>query len=247
MMRQPLLLDLFAGSGGAGQGYTLSGFRVVGVDLDAERLKVNPHEHYQGDAIETLDSLLGGDEWNGYRLADFAAFHASPPCQDYSVSRHVPRKLGNKKDYPRLIIPVRERLQATGLPWVIENVVGSERDMNAPIMLCGSMFGLHLRRHRWFDSNCLLFAAGSCCHSDEDIGVYGHGAYRMSSAYRTGSTYLSKGKIHYRPQNCCIAEARKAMGISWMNFRDLAQAIPPAYTHWLGAQLLRVVMREGVA
>src|SRR5579859_5962089 len=112
---RPWLLDLFSGAGGAGEGYRRAGFHVVSCDIAPQ--KHNPHEFYQGDALVVLDTLLGGQEWHGYRLHDFHAIHASPPCQDYARSRYIthPNERHNGKVYPRLIAPVRERLERTGL------------------------------------------------------------------------------------------------------------------------------------
>src|SRR5579859_5140103 len=114
---RPWLLDLFAGAGGAGEGYRRAGFHVVSCDIALQ--KHNPHEFYQDDALAVLDMLLAGQEWHGYRLHDFQAIHASPPCQADSIATIYLRNRG--KVYPRLIEPARERLQRTGLPYVIEN------------------------------------------------------------------------------------------------------------------------------
>lgn len=224
MSNRPLLLDLFAGPGGAGHGYHQAGFEVVGCDLKPQ--PHNPHTCYQDDALQVLDQLLAGDQWRGYRLADFAVIHASPPCQSYSRSKSLAQV--SAKDYkpaPKLIMPVRERLEATGKVWVIENVEGSElRDATE---LCGSMFGLPIQRHRWFSSNILLFAPGHCKHVPGFYNVVG-GNVRGYGLYASNTTYQdSKGRIRKREGYYRLEVGQKAMGINWMNRDELSQAIPP--------------------
>jgi DNA (cytosine-5)-methyltransferase 1 len=234
-MNRPLLLDLFAGPGGAGHGYSLAGFEVIGVDLSAQ--KHNPHTFYQDDALAVLDRLLSGNDWRGYHLSDFAAIHASPPCQSYSQSRYLARAVA--RDYrptPLLIQPVRERLEATGHLWIIENVEGS--DLPDALELCGSMFGLPIQRHRWFSSSMLLFAPGPCRHMKGFYNVVGarvrgYGLYASATTYLDKDGHARKREGHYR-----LSVGQAAMGIDWMNRAELSQAIPPAYTRWIGEQLL---------
>jgi DNA (cytosine-5)-methyltransferase 1 len=231
-MDRPWLLDLFAGAGGCGEGYRRAGFHVVSVDIAPQRH--NPHEFYQDDALAVLDTLLTpGGTWNGYRLHDFQVIHASPPCQADSIATIYLRNRG--KVYPRLIEPVRERLQRTGLPYVIENV--PRAPIINPIILCGTMFGLGVVRHRLFESpdlaRSVVFSPASCRHDRVFVCVVGHG---------TPSWVRAKlGRCQ------SIAEMREAMGIDWMNREELSQAIPPAYTQWLGQQLLAVVDAHRVA
>ena len=136
---KPRLLDLFCGAGGAAMGYHRAGFEVVGVDI-----KPQPHypfEFHQADAMT-------------YPLEGFDAIHASPPCQGYSphVSSESSAWAGTRgKDEPRLIGAVRERL--VGHAYVIENVVGARRELRGPLLLCGTMFGLPIARHRLFEMN----------------------------------------------------------------------------------------------
>ena len=228
-MDRPRLLDLFAGAGGAGEGYRRAGFHVVAVDLDPKPLRHNPHEWYVGDALEVLDTLLSHGEWQGYRLHDFAAIHASPPCQADSV---ISRNLGYAKNHVRMIAPVRERLMRVRVPWIMENVEGAP--LCNPVMLCGSSFGLgiaengwYLRRHRLFESSHLLFAASRCRHKGMAISVCG-----------TGTPKPIRDRLD-RTVN--LGEYKRLMGIDWMTRNELSQAIPPAYTEWLGRQLLSVV------
>jgi DNA (cytosine-5)-methyltransferase 1 len=208
---QPRLLDLFAGAGGATRGYQLAGFHVTGVDN-------RPQPRYCGDAFYEADAMT-------FPLEGFDAVHASPPCQAYSTlgrfSKHV--------TYPDLYEPTRARLEAAGVPWVIENVVGAP--YRSGFVLCGSMFGLRVRRHRNFESSELMFPP-LCDHREQGhpTGVYGHGQF-----------FWKDGEKSWR--NVPIDEARDAMGIGWMERRELAEAIPPAYTQFIGEQLLGSVRR----
>lgn len=197
-------------------GYHRAGFDVLGVDI-----KPQPHypfEFVQHDALILLQSLDPGDH--------FAAIHASPPCQAFTQSALSWRRLGKK--YPDLLTPSRPLLEATGLPWVIENTPGAP--MRADYVLCGCMFdlrvsGMELRRERWFETswNGHQFT-GPCQHYGPAISVVGHGT----------PSWVRK-KLGRNPT---IAEYRAAMGIDWMNRDELSQAIPPAYTEWIGRQLL---------
>lgn len=242
-MTRPLLLDLFSCEGGAGMGYQQAGFDVIGVDIVPQPRY--PFEHVVADAIELLERLLEGGEVAGHTLKDLAAIHASPPCQAYSVTRH-----SHDKDHPELIEPTRELLQATGLPYVIENVEGARDRMVEPMLLCGSMFGLKafdvdgtrlaLRRHRLFESNVWLMSAGGCVHDGDPVaGVYGGGRHRNVSdrdnpARRGGYTPLGKVRA-------------ELMGMGWASQHGLAQAIPPAYTEHIGGQLLAHIQERRAA
>lgn len=221
-MHKPRLLDLFCGEGGAGMGYAMAGFDVVGVDLmDRNRY---PFHYVQADAMTYLDKHA----WR------YDVIHASPPCQAYSISRHT-----SSKEHPELIEPIREQLTALGKPYVIENVVGAP--LRSPIQLCGSEFGLvtkdtdgvllQLQRHRLFESNRPLSGNGGCRHLPgvKVAGVYGGGRdnrteHRDSPTRRGG----------YTPD---VDVRRDVMRIGWMTRNGLSQAIPPSYTEHLGLQL----------
>lgn len=214
-MTRPVLLDLFCGAGGAARGYADAGFEVIGVDVKPQPRY--PFRFVQGDA---LDVLAG---WDLLRPR-FDAIHASPPCQAYSALRTMP---GQRK-HPELVDVTRRALVRTGLPYVIENVPGAP--LKDPLWLCGSEFGLrsgrrHLKRHRGFESNLFLLGAGGCTCSGSLIGgVYGHGG-GAQKAGRRGWQFSAE-------------HSREALGIDWMNRDELAQAIPPAYTRFIGEQLL---------
>jgi DNA (cytosine-5)-methyltransferase 1 len=213
---RPLLLDLFCGAGGAAAGYYRAGFDIVGVDINAQ--PNYPFHFLQYDVSNYLKTApLGG----------VAAIHASPPCQFYSdMSACRP---GLAAEYPDLIAPTRELLQRTGLPWVMENVEGStlvaqpSLDGSYGITLCGHMFGLKLYRHRLFESSIPLVEPPHARHLIPG-GKAGH---------------WKQGEIISVSGNCSpIKLAREAMGIDWMTRTELAEAVPPAYTEYIGTQLL---------
>lgn len=216
-MRQqrPRLLDLFCCAGGAGVGYQRAGFEVFGVDIDPQ--PNYPFEFLQADAL-SLDPDF---------LRSFDAVHASPPCQSYS---DLAKRNRNGHLWPRLIEPVREMLSASGLPYVIENVEGAP--LLDPIVLCGTMFeGLRVIRHRLFESNVELVTPPHRRHPlvfthDKRKRHYGTLDQNVSFVQVTGGG------------NCSIANARDALGIDWMNKRELNESIPPAYTEWIGKQLI---------
>jgi DNA (cytosine-5)-methyltransferase 1 len=199
------ILDLFCGEGGAGFGYHLAGFDVVGVDCKPSSRY--PFDIVSGDALLVLKS----------RHQEFDAFHASPPCQHYSCARTLK---GNS--HPDLVAPVREALQATGKPWVIENVVGAP--LRNATLLCGLMFGLNLYRHRLFESSVIL---DFLLHPPHHAPVQ-----RLGHPLRQGEIMQIVGHVNGVPQ------ARIEMECPWMSQWGLSQAIPPRYTKWVGEQLI---------
>lgn len=229
-MNAPRILDLFSGPGGAGKGYADAGFTVVGADIEPQ--PHYPYEFYQDDALNVLETLLSGGRWHGYTLHDFKAVHASPVCKSYTICNLSP-----KENYPKQIAPVRERLLATGLPYIIENVMGAKRFMQARFMLCGTMFGLPIQRHRLFETNVNAWwcPPRTCVNAGATIGIYGHSIWDSS---KPGTTRKDGRK---RADSVAASIGRDAMGISWMNKVELAQAIPPAYTRWIGERLLAVL------
>jgi DNA (cytosine-5)-methyltransferase 1 len=213
MSAKPRLLDLFCGAGGASAGYELAGFDVLGVDLAPQ--PNYPFEFRQADAIDWL--AAGG--WIG-----FDAIHASPPCQRYS---NMTKRWAREAWHPDLIEPIRQGLQAIGLPYVIENVMGVP--LLNPIRLCGSSFGLQVQRHRLFEMSDAPLLVPPCQHNGPALQVNGHpgGSSKRDPKARFGS----------------VAEWREGMGISWMSAPELAESIPPAFTEWIGQRLIEQVRR----
>lgn len=220
--KNPRILDLFCCAGGAGMGYSQAGFEVVGVDIDPQ--PNYPFSFIKADAL-TLDSDF---------LASFDSIHASPPCQSYSV---LSKRNANAHEWPRLIEPVRKILKQSGLPYVIENVVGAP--LNNPIVLCGTMFpNLRILRHRLFEANFPIIPPPHGKHPlvhtfDRRKSHYGKTDEWADFVMVTGGG------------NCTIAAARDAMGIDWMNKNEINESIPPAYTKFIGGQLLRHIFGKG--
>lgn len=214
-MSKPRLLDLFCGAGGASTGYHRAGFDVIGVDR-------HPQKHYpfafiQADALEYL--AAHGKEYD--------AIAASPPCHYYSTGT------GHRKNqgivYPDLLPGTQEALRQLGQPYIIENVPGAARLMREPIMLCGGMFGLGVMRHRFFELNVGIIAPEHTCNGhtiDRDaVSVTRHGPPARWYRKNPGATFA-------------IKTWHDAIGIDWMPRLPLTQATPPAYTEYIGRQLL---------
>lgn len=211
-MDKPKLLDLYCCAGGAGMGFHRAGFRVVGVDK-----KKQPHypfEFYQCDAMQFL--LEHGHEYD--------YIHASPECQEYSVTRSL-KTTTHSKDIPEL----REMLIATGKPYDIENVPGAP--LINYVLLCGTMFGLRVIRHRMFETSWgLHFSPMACNHNGKASGnrnVKGVTKNLQNFRFLTiaGNDYIA-------------GDGRIAMDIDWMTRKELSQAIPPAYTYFVGRRWL---------
>ncbi|MGH2621968.1 MAG: DNA cytosine methyltransferase [Anaerolineales bacterium] len=233
---RPRLLDLYCGAGGAAMGYARAGFDVVGVDHRAQ--KNYPFEFHQGEALAYLEEHGG----------EFDAIHASPPCQLFSAIRKGRWK---ERQHPDLVEPTRRGLRESGRPYIIENVVGAP--LIEPVMLCGTMFGLQtragaqLRRHRLFELSFPLDALLWPCQHNRHasaIGVYGGGQHpqrrRVPSTIGVyGHSGGSTRRDYLDFTSFLTSDRREAMGIDWMTNSELSQAIPPAYTEFLGAWLLR--------
>lgn len=219
-MTRPLLLDLYCGAGGCSVGYHRAGFDVIGVDLHPQ--PNYPYAFVQGDALEVEERLL--------RTHDFAAIHASPPCQAFSsIAKQVRKLRPGAYEHPDLVEPTRDLLIASGLPYVMENVIGAP--LRNPIMLCGSSFGLDVRRHRIFELGGFSCMALPCAHHWQKPRFRSLDQRRGD---RLASVVGVHGHLNY-PGEKKLREA--AMGIDWMDTDELAQAIPPAYTEYVGVQL----------
>lgn len=195
-------------------GYHRAGFEVEGVDI-----KPQPHYPFEFHKADALTFPLEG----------YDAYHASPPCQAYTIARNN----GSCRNAPDLIEPVRLILSATEKPFVIENVYGSP--LLSPAMLCGASFGLgvggfDLCRHRYFEANFPLMTMPCQHRRGFTIGVYGNGT----------------NKWHREKFGRCVTvnEFRQAMGIDWMIRKELSQAIPPSYTEYIGKYLMEAVKNE---
>jgi DNA (cytosine-5)-methyltransferase 1 len=211
-MSRPRLLDLFGGAGGAAMGYYRAGFDVVGVDNRPQPRY--PFQFHQADAMT-------------FPLDGYDAVHASPPCQDYSKNlRH------QASGYARLIEATRDRLRAAAVPWVIENVEGAPLPSQADLFgaygaeLCGTMFGLRIWRHRLFEASHPVSPPRGCDHTCRPLNPY-----RQSSRALIAS--IVGGEWHEQEEPW-----RAEMGVPWMSRDEGREAIPPAYTEHIGAQLL---------
>ncbi len=201
-MSRPVLLDLFCGEGGAAVGYHRAGYEVVGIDHVPQPRY--PYEFHPGDALALGRELLS--------TRRFTAVHASPPCQAYAS---VTRWRGQQDNHPELVEPTRDLLTETGLPWIIENVVGAP--IRPDYVLCGSHFGLKVRRHRWFETSWHGYTLLPTCRH-----------------HRTDLPFMHKNERAFAD----------ALGCTWMSNKGGRQAIPPAYTHFLGEELFANLQQD---
>jgi len=203
------LLDLFCGAGGASMGYARAGFEVTGMDI--KHGKRYPFKYIRKNVME----LRPED------LEEYDVIHASPPCQTFSATRHLRNAQGKTTSKQDLLAQVRSLLVVSGKPYVIENVKGAP--LIDAVQICGSAFGLKVRRHRLFESNMPI--KGTECHHAQQgrpIGIYGSMRDEIPGGGHTAKT---------------MSEAKDAMGIEWMIWSELVEAIPPDYTHHIGLQL----------
>lgn len=228
---KPRLFDLCCGAGGISVGYARAGFEVVGVDI--ENHPSYPYPLIVGDALGVMSGSLG----RSVDFDEYAVIHASPPCQLHTRAGHLRDAQGRTTRAVDLVTPLRPMLIAwaerTGGIYIIENVPGAP--LLNPVQLCGSAFGLKVRRHRLFESNASLF--GTDCHHERQgrpVGIYGSMRDEIPKGGRTARS---------------IEEARDAMGIDWMKWRsdnqewnDLKEAVPPAYSQYIGDQVMSQIL-----
>jgi DNA (cytosine-5)-methyltransferase 1 len=209
------LLDLYCKAGGASVGYARAGFEVIGVDI--KKQKRYPYQFIQANA---LDVLADKDF-----ISQFDVIAASPPCQTHSATKHLRNAQGKSTNKVDLIPQTRKGLISSGKIYIIENVPGAP--LIDPVVMCGSSFGLKVRRHRQFESNVKLTGL-SCNHKlqGKPVGVYGSMRDEIPGGGHTAKS---------------LEEAREAMGIDWMLWGDLVEAIPPIYTEYLGKQIMGAV------
>ncbi len=226
LVRKPRLLDLFCGAGGAGRGYHDAGFELVGMDIQPQPFY--PYHFIQDDAVEKLRQWTtpAGREW---LHSEFDAIHASPPCQRYSTMGNRSRALKGDTA-PDLLPATLELLAGVGIPWVVENVAGAKSLMPNAFVLSGGMFGLGVHRPRYFASNVLILTPPKAAPPENGIGVYGrtHDGRRLFNRKSNGT---------YRAPRT-LEEAQEAMGMDWADWHGTKEAIPPAYTEFIGAQLI---------
>lgn len=226
---RPILLDLFCGAGGCSVGYHRAGFDVIGIDHLPQRRY--PFEFILGDALEYL---------RNQDLSRFSAIHASPPCQLFSLATFVRgAKRGQHQDLLRPTLLLLAQRASSNQVWVVENVASAPVPSHG-FTLCGLMFGLRLFRHRRFACSHLLWAPEHPSHRGLKVGeggmvcMCGHG-----DASR-------KHRKSVPPDHRGVGAWKKASGIDWMTRDEMAQAIPPAYTEYIGRQLLTVLRNLGL-
>jgi DNA (cytosine-5)-methyltransferase 1 len=212
--RRPRLLELFSGAGGSAMGWHRAGFEV-----DLAPQPRCPFEFHQGDAIAYAKE----------HAHEFDAIAGGPPCQFATAYR---RRRGVAVDAVNLIPDTREVMVASGLPYVIENVEQARAHLISPVMCCGTALGGDIRRHRLFESNIELVGIG-CDHADQAARSPGY-PQATNRANRRATIEIGVRRIP-------LATQRRHMGIDWMILTELSQAIPPAYTLWLGLQLMRAI------
>ena len=208
-------------------GYFTAGFvDILGVDIHPK--SDYPFEFVQADAIE----------YGFTHGAAFDAIHASPPCQVHSATASIVRGRGLMVRFDDMVPQTRLVLEHSGRPWIIENVVGA--GLINPVILCGEMFGLDVIRHRAFEANFPLIALPHIQHRPGGTNTTSvrRGGRGGQSSKKNGATYITVAGNNYNFQ-----DGQSAMGITWMaNKSDLSEAIPPAYTEYLGRQLVSRVL-----
>ena len=212
------LLDLFCGAGGAAMGYRRAGFdEIVGVDI-------KPQPRYPFTFV-LADAMT-------YPLDGFDVIHASPPCQAYSSTANIPHRHTLS---PKLLGLCRARLQCCGVPWVIENVAAAP--MERTVTLCGQAFGLRVYRHRRFETPILVLTPPHERHRHR----IGTGKLSQYHTFPAAKVLTVAGHLFRHADGCA------AMGIDWMTKGELSQAIPPAYTEYIGRHLLAAVRNEALS
>lgn len=217
---RPKALDLFCKAGGTSMGLHRAGFELTGVDIKPQ--KRYPFGFVLGDALEYV--VKHGHEYD--------LIVAGPPCQLYSKLKALTTRV-----YPDLVGPTREALQARGKPYIIENVPGAP--LINPLLLCGTMFpGLRVRRHRLFECwPTLWWAPSPCAH----WGRCGNNRLLNKEGKRVTQSFENCDFLTITGNSYKASDGRQAMGIPWMTRAELSQAIPPAYTEWLGKEILKLI------
>ena len=219
------VLDLFCGAGGCSVGYH-QGFTAAGIDVHIVGVDINPQPNYPYQFIQA--------DATTFPLDRFSLIHASPPCQAFTTMSNRWRNKGGKADsHVDLIAATRARLERTGAPWVIENVPGARRHMRSPFTLTGGMFGLGVHRPRLFETSEMVMLPNPAGPPEGALGVYGKMDGRLLWSRSDGSEQRAARTLE---------EASAAMGVDWMSWDELREAIPPAYTAYIAGQLLPSVV-----
>lgn len=212
---RPRLLDIGCCQGSSSYGYVQAGWDVKGNDIVPQ-----PRYPYAFILADGLD-LLADRSF----MSQFDGVHMSWPCQGYTNCQRI-----QGREHPQLVDQGRELVLRTGLPYVMENVIGAP--MINPIMLCGSMFGLHTYRHRLFESNVALHAPKHPVHTSRQI--------KMGRPVRDGEYYQAVGNFSN------VSYVRRDLGLHWMNRDGLRESFPWQYAQHAGAQLIRHLVTGGV-
>ena len=214
---KPVLCDLFCGAGGATYGYQLAGFCVIGIDIRAQP-RYCGDLFFQGDALDFVSQNYSG----------ISVYAASPPCQGYSATHTLP--WNRPRVYPNLLPPTREKLIESGIPFVIENVPGAP--MRVDVMLCGTMFGLRVLRHRWFEISVPVpILTPPCAHN----GTVKNGDYVCAVGTGVRNSVKHGAVAPYATK----LEMQAAMGIHWMTRKEMVQAVPPTYSQYIGEHIMK--------
>ncbi|MGW1223850.1 SAM-dependent methyltransferase [Streptomyces sp. NPDC002530] len=212
------VLDAYCCQGGASKGYDDAGFDVTGIDKDPQPRY--PLTFVQGDAIQFIRE-------HGH---EFGFIHASPPCQHDSDCQRI-----QGRDHPDLIGPTRDALNATGRPWVMENVRGAAAKLHQPVMLCGAMFGLATYRHRYFETG------GGFTLPQPHHPAHTAPQAKMGRPIPPGHYGQFVGNFSG------VQHARQVMGVPWMNRDGIRECIPPAYAQWIGTHARHSLRATAVA
>lgn len=204
--RRPRALDLFCCAGGASMGLYRAGFQVEGVDINLQRNY--PFRFHQANALD-------------FDVSSYDFVWASPPCQRYSTA--TPPE--HREAHPDLIQPIREKLRASGVPYIIENVEGARYLLENPIMLCGSMFGLDIIRHRYFEVYPAITPTLPACKHPRKPTII------------TGQSRRTENGVRARVNT--IKEKQEAIDIFWMAEDQITQSIPPCYSEFLGTHIMK--------
>jgi DNA (cytosine-5)-methyltransferase 1 len=214
-------LDLCCKAGGMTKGLQRAGFYVVGVDIEEQ-------PNYCGDEFFQADALT-------FDLSGFDLVCVSPPCQkNLHGLNAVNVARGRTLRHVDLIAPFRARLAASGLPYIIENVVGAS--LHNPVRLCGTSFGLPIRRHRLFESNLLLLTP-PCDHARFAEPKY-------PTNFRPGGRKVLSTVVQVYGNTAGSHLWPEALGIDWMNRAELMQAIPPVYGEHFGRQVMGYLIQN---